>query len=89
MLMKTATVGSRIGLHARPATLLAERVQDKGVEIEIAKVGDDDFVDASSILMILSLGVTHGDTVTIRSSDATIEQIEEIATLIESDLDAE
>lgn len=84
----TVTVGSRVGLHARPAMLLAESVQGEGVEIEIAK-GDDDFVDASSILMLLTLGASYGDSVTIRSEDATAEQLEKIAKLIESDLDAE
>ncbi|MDA8277429.1 MAG: HPr family phosphocarrier protein [Actinomycetota bacterium] len=89
MLVKSVTVGSRVGLHARPATVLAESVQGEGVEIEIAKDGNDEFVDASSILMILTLGVSHGDSVTIRSEDATAEQLEKIAKLIESDLDAE
>ncbi len=89
MLSKSATVGSRVGLHARPATLLAESVQSEGVEVEIARSGDDDFVDASSVLMILTLGASHGDTVTIRSEDATAEQLAKIAMLIESDLDAE
>jgi phosphotransferase system HPr (HPr) family protein len=59
------------------------------VEVEIARSGDDDFVDASSVLMILTLGASHGDTVTIRSEDATAEQLAKIAMLIESDLDAE
>ncbi|MDA8027074.1 MAG: HPr family phosphocarrier protein [Actinomycetota bacterium] len=89
MLVKRATVGSRVGLHARPATLLVESVQSEGVEVEIARSGDDDFVDASSVLMILALGASHGDTVTIRSEDATAEQLAKIAMLIESDLDAD
>jgi phosphotransferase system HPr (HPr) family protein len=89
MLVKSATVGSRVGLHARPATLLVESVQSEGVEVEIARSGDDDFVDASSVLMILTLVASHGDTVTIRSEDAIAEQLAKIAMLIESDLDAE
>ena len=89
MLVRSVIVGSRVGLHARPATLLAECVQSEGIEVEISKGEEEDFVDASSILMIMTLGASHGETVTIRSEDATIEQIEKIAKLIESDLDGE
>ncbi len=90
MASKTVTVGSTVGLHARPATLIADAAAEYDEEILIELVdGDDDDepADAASSLMIMALGAEHGDRVTVTSDDA--DAVEKIAALIERNLDDE
>ena len=82
---KTVAVGSSVGLHARPAQLIAEAAEGLGVEVLIGVPGDEP-VDASSSLLIMTLGAGHGDRVEVSSDDASA--VEAIATLVEKDLDA-
>ena len=78
-------VGSSIGLHARPAAIIAEAVTEAGVPVTIS-VGGDEPVDAGSALLIMTLGATNGTEVTVSSEDqATLDKI---AKLVEQDLDA-
>lgn len=89
MASKTVTVGSSVGLHARPASLIAEAAAEFDDEILLTLVGsdDDEETDASSSLMIMALGAENGDQVTVTSDNA--EAVEKIAAMIEQDLDAE
>lgn len=81
----TVTVGSAIGLHARPAAVISEAVADAGVDVTLAVDGEEP-VDAGSALMIMTLGATKGTQVTVESEDqATLDKI---AALVASDLDA-
>lgn len=87
MASKTVTVGSSVGLHARPASIIAEAAGEYDEEIILTLEGDDDETDAASSLMIMALGAEHGDKVTVTSDND--EAVEKIAALIEKDLDAE
>ncbi|MDY0114033.1 MAG: HPr family phosphocarrier protein [Corynebacterium sp.] len=90
MASKTVTVGSTVGLHARPATLIADAAAEYDEEILIELVAsddDDEPADAASSLMIMALGAEHGDEVTVTSDDA--DAVEKIAALIERNLDDE
>lgn len=81
----TVTVGSAVGLHARPAAIIAEAVADSGVDVTL-EVDGEEAVDGGSALMIMTLGATKGTEVTVTSDDqATLDKI---AALVESDLDA-
>ena len=60
---KSVVVGSSVGLHARPAALIAEAAGELGVEVTI------NGVDASSALMLMTLGAACGDTVEVASDD--------------------
>jgi phosphocarrier protein HPr len=81
----TVAVGSAIGLHARPAALIAEAATDLGVPVTLATDGGEP-VDAGSALMIMTLGAGHGDQVTVESDDeAALARITE---LVQKDLDA-
>ncbi|ANE78333.1 serine kinase [Mycobacterium adipatum] len=82
---KTVTVGSSIGLHARPAAIIAEAVVNAGVEVTLALDGGEP-VDAGSALMIMTLGAGHGAQVTVSSEDASA--LATIADLVTKDLDA-
>jgi phosphocarrier protein len=82
---KTVTVGSSVGLHARPAQLIAQAAEELDVEVFIGIPGSDP-VDASSSLMIMTLGAGPGDTVEVSSDDESA--LVTIAAMVEKDLDA-
>ncbi|MEJ5927089.1 HPr family phosphocarrier protein [Corynebacterium sp. H128] len=85
----TVTVGSAVGLHARPATIIAEAAGEYDEDIYLALVGEDDEepTDAASSLMIMAMGAEKDDQVVVSSENA--EAVEKIAALIAKDLDAE
>ncbi|MFH5821790.1 HPr family phosphocarrier protein [Georgenia sp. AZ-5] len=82
---KTVIVGSAIGLHARPAALIAEAAGKYDDEVTLAVDGEEP-VDAASALMIMTLGAEKGAEVTVSSDNA--DALEEVAGLVEKDLDA-
>lgn len=82
---KSVTVGSSVGLHARPAQLIAQAAEELDVEVFIGIPGGDP-VDASSSLMIMTLGAGPGDTVEVSSDDEAA--LGTIAAMVEKDLDA-
>jgi phosphocarrier protein len=83
---KTVTVGSAVGLHARPAALIAEAVGKAGVPVTLATPGGNP-VDAGSPLMIMTLGAKAGTEVTVTSDDEAV--LDQISAMVEKDLDAE
>lgn len=89
MASKTVKVGSTVGLHARPATVIAEAAGEYDDDIILTLVGgdEDDETDAASSLMIMAMGAEHGNEVTVTSDND--EAVEKIAALIESNLDDE
>ena len=78
---KSVVVGSAVGLHARPAALIAEAAGDLGSTVTI------NGVDASSSLMIMTLGAKKGDTVEVAGENESA--VDTIAALVERDLDAD
>ena len=82
---KTVAVGSSVGLHARPAAIIAEAVADLDAEVLIGIPGDEP-VDASSSLLIMTLGAGPGDLVEVSSDDQAA--LDAVVALVERDLDA-
>jgi len=78
---KSVIVGSAVGLHARPAAIIAEAAGSLDSSVTI------NGVDAGSSLMIMTLGAKKGDTVEVAGDDGPA--VEKIADLVERDLDAE
>ncbi|MFV0458981.1 MAG: HPr family phosphocarrier protein [Actinomycetales bacterium] len=85
MASKTVKVGSSVGLHARPAAIIAQAATEAGVPVSLATAGGDP-VDAGSALLIMTLGAKCGDEVTVESDDDAA--MAKIADLVEQDLDA-
>jgi phosphocarrier protein HPr len=85
MASKTVIVGSSVGLHARPASIIAEAAGEYDDEILLSVEGEDP-VDAGSSLLIMTLGAECGAAVTVESDNA--EAVDKIAALIEANLDA-
>ncbi len=85
---QTVRVGSKVGLHARPAATVVKAAAGLPAIVKIAK-GDGNPVDARSLLSILSLGAGPDDEVTLTSEgDGAEESVKTLAELIASDLDA-
>jgi phosphocarrier protein HPr len=82
---KSVVVGSAVGLHARPAAIISEAAGELDSEVTIGLPGGDP-VDASSALMIMTLGAGKGDTVEVSGDNQ--EDVDTIAALVEKDLDA-
>ena len=61
-------IGNKYGLHARASTRLAQVAKQFQSAIRVSRVGEDEEVDAKSILGILTLGVARGQTLRIRVS---------------------
>ena len=82
---KSVKVGSAVGLHARPAAIISEAAGELGSEVLIGIPGDEP-VDASSSLLIMTLGAGPGDLVEVTSDDQAA--LDAIVALVEKDLDA-
>jgi phosphocarrier protein len=82
---QSVVVGSAVGLHARPAAIIAEKAEELGVEVFLAIPGDEP-VEADSALMIMTLGAGCGDTVEVSGDDEAA--VAAIAALVAQDLDA-
>jgi phosphocarrier protein len=81
----TVTVGSAVGLHARPAAIISQEAGSLGATVLIGMPGGN-AVDASSSLLIMTLGAGKGATVEVSGEDAAA--VQKIADLVAQDLDA-
>lgn len=85
---RTVTVGSSVGLHARPATLFVQAASKQPVKVTIGRPGEEP-VDARGILGVLGLGVKGGEDVVLAADgDGADAALEELAALVATDLDA-
>jgi phosphocarrier protein HPr len=86
---RTVTVASSVGLHARPASLFAQAAAKLDVPVTLTSASGKS-VNAKSILGVLSLGVGHGEEVTLAAEGEGAEQaLETLAELLNTDLDKE
>ncbi|MGI8307312.1 HPr family phosphocarrier protein [Saccharopolyspora sp. ASAGF58] len=87
MFERRVTVASKVGLHARPAALVAKAAAAQPVKITIRK-DDTDPVEAGSILGLMTLGAGHGDEVVLAAEGEGAEAaLDHLARLVASDLD--
>ena len=82
---RTVVVGSAVGLHARPATIISDAAAELDTEVLIGLPGEEP-VDAGSSLLIMTLGAESGASVEV-SGDSQAD-VDAIAALVEKDLDA-
>jgi phosphocarrier protein len=86
---RRATVKSAVGLHARPAALFSQAAAATGVAVTLTR-SDGTSVNAASILGVLSLGIAHGDEVTLSADgNGAEEALDSLASLLATDLDAD
>lgn len=89
MAQKTATIGSKAGLHARPAAVFAEAAAAQPVEVTIAKADTpEDTFEAGSILGLMGIGAEYGDQVILSAEgDGAEAALEELVTILETEQD--
>lgn len=89
MTERTVTVASSVGLHARPASLFAQAAAKVGVPVTLTSAAGKS-VNAASILGVLSLGIGHGETVTLSADgDGAEAALDTLAEVLNTDLDKE
>ncbi|MFW6082135.1 MAG: HPr family phosphocarrier protein [Desulfosalsimonas sp.] len=80
---KEVTVANELGLHARPAAMIARLAMQ--AESGVWLIKDDEQVDATSIIDILSLSGTKDSRITLRIDDPSdTEILEKISALFET-----
>src|SRR5699024_9233967 len=86
---RTVKVASSSGLHARPAAIFSQAASEQPVPVTIETSGAAP-VKASSILMLLTLDVAHGDEVTLRAEgEGAEESLDLLSALLARNLDEE
>lgn len=92
MVERTATIASKVGLHARPASIFASAVGEyDNLEITITAEGApaEEAMDASSMLSLMSMGIGYGDKVVLRADgDNAGDALDRLVQLLEIDHDA-
>jgi phosphocarrier protein HPr len=84
---RSVTIASANGLHARPASLFVQAVTGSGLTVELTK--GDKKINAASILGVISLGIQHGDEVTLHTDGENAEGVlDDLATFLGTDHDA-
>jgi len=82
---RTVTLGSKSGLHARPAAIFVQNA--KGFQCSITLSKDEKKVNAKSILSVLTLGAEQGEQVVLHADGEDAETaIEKLAALLEGDM---
>lgn len=85
---RRTTIGSRVGLHARPAATFARAAAEVGIPVTIA-TGERGPVSATSMLSIMTLGAEFGQEVVLAAEGPGAEEaLDSLVLLLESDLDA-
>ena len=87
---RRVVVGSKVGLHARPAAMFVQAAAKQPVKVPFAKAAGGDPVDARSILSVLALDARGGDAIVLAAEgDGADQALDELAALVSRDLDSE
>jgi len=80
MIRKNFRINNKLGLHARPAALLAQTAGKFDSKVSVIKDGQE--VDGDSILGIMMLAAEHGSEITVivkgQDEKEAIKKIEEL-----------
>ncbi|MBM44386.1 MAG: phosphocarrier protein HPr [Phycisphaerae bacterium] len=81
-------ISNRLGMHARPAMILAETAQGFDSDITVRRTDQDDSVDAKSIMQLMMLAATEGTELEIKADGHDAEQaVQRLIELIKSGFD--
>lgn len=88
MATTTLEFGSTSGLHARPASLFAQAADASGTEVTVATAEGSE-ADGASLLAMMSLGVKHGDQLTLTVTGQNEDDVlAELAAVLATNHDA-
>ena len=81
-------ISNRLGMHARPAMILAETAQGFDSDITVRRTDQDDSVDTKSIMQLMMLAATEGTELEIKADGHDAEQaVQRLIELIKSGFD--
>jgi len=84
MVEKTLTVGNKLGLHARVATMMVQTMRNYSCQVTLVKDGVE--VDARSVLGLLLLAASPGSEILVRAQGLdSMEAINEISRIIQDE----
>jgi phosphocarrier protein len=87
MTERRVIIGSKVGLHARPASLFVQAATAAPVAVTIAKGGGEP-VNAKSILSVLALDARGGEEVVIAAEGEGAEAaLDDLVVVLETDHD--
>lgn len=82
---RTVTLGSKSGLHARPAAIFVQHAKVFQSQITLSK--DERTANGKSILSVLALGAEQGNQIVLKISGEDAETaINKLLPLLEGDL---
>lgn len=82
---RTVTLGSKSGLHARPAAIFVQHAKSYQSQITLTK--NEQTANGKSILSVLALGAEKGDEVVLAISGNDAETaLNKLVPLLEGDL---
>lgn len=64
------TITDEVGIHARPAGILAKFVKETGNTVMIQKDGKS--ADAARLMAVMGMGIKKGDEVTVTCEDEEV-----------------
>lgn len=81
----TYTIKDELGIHARPAGMLAKTAKELDSEITITK--GEKTVGATKLMALMGLGVKCGDTITVTANGGNEDAaLEEMKSFLEANL---
>jgi phosphocarrier protein HPr len=82
------TITNRLGMHARPAMLLAETAQGFKSDISIRRTDQKKSVDAKSIMQLMMLAATEGTELEIVATGPDEEaSVQRLANIVQTGFD--
>ena len=82
---RTVTLGSKSGLHARPAAVFVQNAKEFRSQITLSK--NEKTANGKSILSVMTLGAEQGDEVVLKVDGEDAElAIDKLTSLLERDL---
>ena len=69
---RTVTIRNKLGLHVRPASLLVEKASQFRSDVYLIRDGEK--VNGKSIMGVLQLAATRGQTIEVEARGADCEQ---------------
>ena len=83
MTVATTTIENKTGIHARPASVFVQKASSFKSKVQIKAKGKT--VDAKSILMIMSMGLTKGTEITlVADGPDEAEAVAQLKALVDS-----
>ncbi len=84
---RLAVVNNRLGIHARPATLLVQAAAKFTADIFLSK-GDTRRINGKSIMGVMMLAAEHGSEVLVEAEgEDAAHAVESLAALLESNFE--